>query len=132
MKRLDALTLPELNKLYKKSRLFHELGILSILVFLLTSVFVLLGLLSGARISGMGITVRMGPQTVKVGFPIMLLLLPGLGLGFGYMFLSARDRKARVFFYIWSAAGILLTLFSQQIFYSTSIISASALRSDNS
>ncbi len=112
MKRLDALTLPELNKLYKKSRLFHELGILFILVFLLTSVFVLLGLLSGARISGMGITVRMGPQTVKVGFPIMLLLLPGLGLGFGYMFLSARDRKARVFFYIWSAAGILLTLFS--------------------
>ena len=109
MKRLDALTLPELNKLYKKSRLFHELGILSILVFLLTSVFVLFGLLSGAQISGMGITVRLGTQTVKVGSPIMLLLLPGLG--FGYMFLYARDRKARVFFYLWSAAGILLTLF---------------------
>ena len=100
MKRLDALTLPELNKLYKKSRLFHELGILSILVFLLTSVFVLFGLLSGAQISGMGITVRLGTQTVKVGSPVTLLLLPGLG--FGYMFLCARDRKARVFFYIWS------------------------------
>ncbi len=110
MKRLDALTLPELNKLYKKSRLFHELGILFILVFLLTSVFVLLGLLSGAQIGGMGITVRMGPQTVKVGSPITLLLLPCLG--FGYMFLYARDRKARVFFYIWSAVGILLALVS--------------------
>ena len=110
MKRLDALTLPELNKLYKKSRLFHELGILSILVFLLTSVFVLFGLLSGAQISGMGITVRLGTQTVKVGSPVTLLLLPGLG--FGYMFLCARDRKARVFFYIWSAVGILLALVS--------------------
>ena len=110
MKRLDALTLPELNKLYKKSRLFHELGILSILVFLLTSVFVLFGLLSGAQISGMGITVRLGTQTVKVGSPVTLLLLPGLS--FGYMFLCARDRKARVFFYIWSAIGILLALVS--------------------
>ena len=110
MKRLDALTLPELNKLYKKSRLFHQLGILSILVFLLTSVFVLFGLLSGAQIWGMGITVRLGTQTVKVGSPVTLLLLPGLG--FGYMFLCARDRKARVFFYIWSAIGILLALVS--------------------
>ena len=110
MKRLDALTLPEMNKLYKKSRLFHELGILSILVFLLTSVFVLFGLLSGAQISGMGITVRLGTQTVKVGSPVTLLLLPGLG--YGYMFLYARDRKARVFFYIWSAVGILFTLVS--------------------
>ena len=33
MKRLDAMTLPELNKLYRKSRLLHELGILFILVF---------------------------------------------------------------------------------------------------
>ena len=110
MKRLDALTLPELNKLYKRSRLLHQLGILFILVFLLTAPFVLLGLLSGAQIGGMGITVRMGPQTVKVGSPITLLLLPGLG--FGYMFLCARDRKARVFFYIWSAVGILLALVS--------------------
>lgn len=110
MKRLDALTLPELNKLFKRARLLHQLGILFILVFLLTSVFVLLGLLSGAQISGMGITVRIGAQTIKVGSPITLLLLPGLG--FGYMFLYARDRKARVFFYLWSAVGILLTLFS--------------------
>ena len=58
----------------------------------------------------MGITVRIGIQTIKVGSPITLLLMPGLG--FGYMFLYARDRKARVFFYIWSAVGILLTLVS--------------------
>ena len=110
MKRLDALTLPELNKLYKRARLLHQLGILSILLFLLASFFVLFGLLSGAQISGTGITVRLGAQTVKVGSPITLLLLPGLG--FGYMFLYARDRKARVFFYIWSAVGILFTLVS--------------------
>ena len=112
MKRLDAMTLPELNRLYKRSRLFHELGILFILVFLLTSLFVLFGLLSGARISGMGITVRIVVQTIKVGSPITLLLLPGLG--FGYMFLCARDRKARVFFYIWSAVGILLAIVSMR------------------
>ena len=78
MKRLDALTLPELNKLYKRARLLHQLGILSILVFLLTSVFVLFGLLSGTQIWGMGITLRVGAQTIKVGSPITLLLLPGM------------------------------------------------------
>ena len=110
MKRLDALTFPELNKLYKRSRLLHQLGILSILVFLLTALFVLFGLLSGSQIWGMGISVHIGAQTVKVGSPITLLLMPGLG--FGYMFLCARGRLARVFFHIWSAVGILLTLIS--------------------
>ena len=97
MTRLDSLSLEELNKLYVRSAFLYQPGILLLIATFLYLSLPIFSLFSGHE-DLLSTFVAILPMTLFLFFPMFST---------AYVFMFVRTKGARIFFRIWSIAGIV-------------------------